>query len=106
MIIQSVLKYVMWVSISLKTNEISLSFKVKVTLFSSYSAKYQATNNHRPHVDGDMMLCYARLHYTTLHYFTLSEKCKDGLLSSIYMKICVKEMYLEEVEILQKPSFT
>ena len=50
------------------------------------------------------MLC--RFHYTTLHYFTVSEKCKDGLLSSIYVKICVRETYLEEVEIVQKFSST
>ena len=87
--------------ISLKTNEVS-RFKVKVTPFSSYSANYQATNNERPHGNGDTVLCYGRFHYTTLHYFTASEKCKDGLLLSIYVKICVRETSLEEVEIVQK----
>lgn len=91
--------------ISLKTSELS-RFKVKVTPFSSYFARYRATNNERPHRDGDTVLCYGRFHYSTLHHFTVSEKCKDGLLSSIYVKICVRETYLEEVEIVQKFSST
>lgn len=56
----------MWVSTSLNTNEISLCFEVKVTSFSWYSAKYQAMNNQKPHGGGDVMLCFAMLHYTML----------------------------------------
>lgn len=52
--------------------------------------------------DGNAMLCYALLYYSMLKYTALSEKCENELVSSVYMKICVRKMYLKEVDILQR----
>ena len=51
---------------------------------------------------GMEMQCYAMLYYSMLKYTALSEKCEYWLVSPVYMKICVRKMYLKEVDILQR----